>query len=98
MTQLLLWVCLLAVRAAADIYPDCVNGPLSNNAVCNTSASVLERAQGFVSLLTVEEKISLTSSDSPGVSRLGLSPYTWWNEGLVCLFFPDPFNPKHKSK
>jgi beta-D-xylosidase 4 len=30
----------------------------------------------------LEEKINATSSGSPGVPRLGIPPYQWWNEGL----------------
>jgi xylan 1,4-beta-xylosidase len=82
MISLLLAVAALAVPALAQQYPDCANGPLAGNAICDTSKSVAERVQGLVSVLTPAEKFNLTGSTSPGVPRLGLYPYTWWNEAL----------------
>lgn len=73
----------LAALAAADLFPDCVNGPLAKNAVCNTSLSVTDRVNGLIGALTVPEKIGLLGSTSPGVSRLGLPSYVWWQEALV---------------
>ena len=80
----------LAALTVADLFPDCQNGPLASNLVCNTSASVNDRAQALVSVLTVPEKINLTGSNSPGVPRLGLYPYTWWNEALHGLATNNP--------
>jgi beta-D-xylosidase 4 len=72
----------LAVGSLADLYPDCVNGPLASNTVCNASASVSERAKAFVAALTIDEKFNLTGSTSPGVTRLGVPSYVWWSEAL----------------
>ncbi|KAK8110991.1 uncharacterized protein PG998_007448 [Apiospora kogelbergensis] len=82
--QLLTTVGLLASSAAAagHLFPDCQTGPLSNNVVCNTKASVTDRAKALVAALTIEEKITLTGSTSPGVHRLGLPSYEWWQEAL----------------
>ncbi|KAK6833795.1 hypothetical protein PG987_008489 [Apiospora arundinis] len=82
--QLLTTVGLLASGAAAagHLFPDCQTGPLSSNAVCNTKASVADRAKALVAALTIEEKIALTGSTSPGVPRLGLPSYEWWQEAL----------------
>lgn len=33
-------------------------------------------------MFTLEEKLNLTGHQSPGVPRLGLPEYVWWNEGL----------------
>ena len=79
-TKVLSSLLLLAGLAAADEFPDCVNGPLADNIVCDPTASVIDRARGLVSVLTVPEKINLTGSNSPGVPRLGIYSYTWWNE------------------
>ncbi|KAF7514945.1 hypothetical protein G7054_g14873 [Neopestalotiopsis clavispora] len=68
--------------AAGHLFPDCVNGPLSNNTVCDTSASVLDRAKALVAVLTTAEKFQLVGSTSPGVPRLGLPSYEWWQEAL----------------
>lgn len=64
------------------LFPDCTHGPLSKNLVCNTSASVRDRANALVKALTLAEKFNLTGNASPGVPRLGLPEYPWWNEGL----------------
>jgi xylan 1,4-beta-xylosidase len=69
---------LLAVPAAADLFPDCVNGPLAKNLVCNTNASVNARAQALISAMHNDEKFNLTGNTSPGVPRLGLHSYQWW--------------------
>lgn len=76
----LLATAVLAASASAALFPDCENGPLSNNTVCDTSASVLDRAQALVNVLTNDEKFNLTGSNSPGVPRLGLPSYVWWSE------------------
>ena len=76
---------ILAATAAvvtADLFPDCVNGPLKNNTVCNASASVTDRATAFVNALTLAEKFNLTGNTSPGVPRLGVYSYQWWQEAL----------------
>ena len=74
---------LLAAPALGDLFPDCVNGPLSNNTVCDTKAPAAARAQALVAALTVDEKFNLTGNTSPGVPRLGLYSYQWWR--MLCL-------------
>ncbi|KAL2173084.1 glycoside hydrolase family 3 protein [Thermothelomyces heterothallicus CBS 202.75] len=73
----------LVVPARGGVtYPDCVNGPLKSNTVCDTSASAGARAAALVSVLNNNEKLTNLVNNSPGVSRLGLSAYQWWNEAL----------------
>ena len=48
----------------------------------NTSLSADERAKDLLGRLTLEEKIQLTMNNSPGIDRLGILPYEWWNEAL----------------
>ena len=76
-------VLLFASRSYA-LFPDCINGPaaLTSNDVCNTDLTVTQRATAIVGAMTLAEKINNTGSTSPGVARLGLPPYTWWNEAL----------------
>ncbi|CAA9957596.1 Glycoside hydrolase family 3 protein [Pyrenophora teres f. maculata] len=69
-------------------FPDCTNGPLKNVTICDPSASPLARAKSLVALYTLEEKINATSSGAPGVPRLGVPPYQWWNEGLHGIAGP----------
>ncbi|TAQ91464.1 hypothetical protein B7494_g236 [Chlorociboria aeruginascens] len=71
----------LASSVTAD-FPDCVNGPLKNNRVCNMALDPNSRATALVSLFTLEEKIQNMGSTSPGVPRIGLPLYQWWNEAL----------------
>jgi beta-D-xylosidase 4 len=77
-------VCPLLASATHE-YPDCESGPLASNAVCNTTLPARERAQAFIDALTFEEKINITNNWSPGVERLGISPYNWWGEALHGL-------------
>ncbi|TBU25348.1 beta-xylosidase [Dichomitus squalens] len=63
-------------------FPDCVNGPLSNNTVCDTSKDPITRATALIDLWTDEELTNNTVNASPGVPRLGLPAYNWWSEGL----------------
>ncbi|GBE86378.1 Probable exo-1,4-beta-xylosidase [Sparassis crispa] len=63
-------------------FPDCANGPLANNTVCDATATPIERATALIDLFTLEEKLNNTGNTSPGVPRLGLPAYQWWQEGL----------------
>lgn len=79
--QLVISLTALSHHALAT-FPDCVNGPLASNLVCNTSAPYLERAKALVAEFTLEELVNNTVNMSPGVERLGLPPYNWWSEAL----------------
>jgi beta-glucosidase len=48
----------------------------------NSNEPVEKRISDLISRLTIEEKIALTGYNSPGVPRLGIPAYNWWNEGL----------------
>ena len=41
-----------------------------------------EEINALISEMTLEEKVSLMLHESPGVERLGIKPYNWWNEAL----------------
>ncbi|KAJ7043883.1 beta-xylosidase [Mycena alexandri] len=71
-----------APQVHAYAFPDCVNGPLANTTVCNTSASPTTRAKALIAMFTTSELISNTDNGSPGVARLGLPAYNWWSEAL----------------
>lgn len=47
-----------------------------------TTVAPLARATALVKELTLEEKLNNTGNTSPGVPRLGIPEYQWWNEGL----------------
>lgn len=54
-------------------------------------------ARNIISQMTVEEKISQLMNETPGIPRLGIPPYDYWNEGLhgvarsgKATVFPEP--------
>ena len=48
----------------------------------DTTISIEKRIDDIVSNLSLEEKISLLQHRNPAIERLGLKPYSWWNEAL----------------
>ncbi|KAF7796900.1 hypothetical protein EIP86_008085 [Pleurotus ostreatoroseus] len=77
----LIFVLFSLTLARAD-FPDCVNGPLKSNLVCDPTANYIDRATALVDLFTLEELADNAVYNSSGVPRLGLPPYNWWSEGL----------------
>ena len=64
------------------------------------------RIDEIIAQMTLEEKFSQLMNETPGIPRLGIEPYDWWNEGLHgvgrdgrATVFPQPiglgatFNP-----
>ena len=80
----------VATFTAGYGFPDCVNGPLANNSVCDTSLDAKTRATALIKLFTTDELINNTVNLSPGVPRLGLPAYQWWSEGLVRVPYLPP--------
>lgn len=66
-------------------FPNCGDGPLKKNRVCDSSANYVERAEALISLFTLEELINNTQNTGPGVPRIGLPPYQVWSEALHGL-------------
>ena len=48
----------------------------------NPQLSAAKRADDLLSLLTLEEKVSLMMDTSPAIPRLGIPQFQWWNEAL----------------
>lgn len=48
----------------------------------NLALSFEERAADLVSRMTLEEKVAHLGNANPGVPRLGIPAYDWWNEAL----------------
>lgn len=65
-TATLLWI---AIPGTAQLYRDS-NAPMDR------------RVDDLVSRMTLEEKISQLTNDSPAIDRLGIPAYNWWNESL----------------
>ena len=57
----------------------------------NEKAPIHDRVTDLLSRLTVEEKISLLTATSPGISRLGISHYYHGNEALHGVVRPGRF-------
>ena len=63
----------------------------------NPKLPINERIDDLISRLTLEEKLGMLEHQAPGVERLGISPYNWWNEALhgvarngLATVFPQP--------
>ena len=69
-------------------------------------AAMHKKAADVIAQMTLDEKISMMMNSTPGVERLGIKPYDWWNEALHgvarngrATVFPEPiglgatFNP-----
>ena len=41
-----------------------------------------QQAEEIIGKMTLEEKFSQLMNETPGIQRLGIEPYDWWNEGL----------------
>lgn len=48
----------------------------------NTSLSIDVRIQDLISRLTLEEKADQMMNNTPAIERLGILPYSYWNEAL----------------
>ncbi|KAK7962506.1 Xylan 1-4-beta-xylosidase [Apiospora aurea] len=76
-------IIMLVVCVSARDFPNCQSGPLSTNKVCDTTLSPWARASAqLVAEFTVSEKSANSGDNSPGVPRLGVPPYEWWQEAL----------------
>jgi beta-glucosidase len=51
----------------------------------DTSLSFEERTELLLSQMTLQEKVDFLRYDSPGIERLGIPEYNWWNECLHGL-------------
>ena len=61
------------------------------------AAAMHKKAADLISQMTLDEKISMMMNSTPGVERLGIKPYDWWNEALHgvarngrATVFPEP--------
>ena len=72
----------------------------------DTTLPIDVRVNDLISRLTLDEKIAFLEHQNPAVERLGIKPYSWWNEALhgvarngIATVYPMPialaatFNP-----
>ena len=45
-------------------------------------AQMEQQASEIIAKMTLEEKFAQLMNETPGIPRLGIEPYDWWNEGL----------------
>jgi len=57
-------------------------GTLAGNAQSQKEIEMTAKAKAIIAQMTVEEKISQLMNATPGIDRLGIKPYDYWNEGL----------------
>jgi beta-glucosidase len=73
----------------------------------DTTLDIETRVNDLIGRLTLDEKLSLLEHRNPAIPRLGLKPYSWWNEALhgvgrngIATVWPMPiamaasFNPE----
>ena len=60
-------------------------------------AAMHRKAAELIARMTLDEKIGMMMNSTPGVERLGIKPYDWWNEALHgvarngrATVFPEP--------
>ena len=60
-------------------------------------AAMHRKAADVIARMTLDEKIGMMMNSTPGVERLGIKPYDWWNEALHgvarngrATVFPEP--------
>src|SRR5512146_1287091 len=89
MTRQLLFVVLLLVMGRGTIAQDLP--------FCDRTLSTDQRCEDLVHRLTLKEKASQMLYNSPGIDRLGIPAYNWWNECLHgvaragrATVFPEP--------
>jgi beta-glucosidase len=75
MNKIRVFVCCLLLLSAMHLFAQ--QFPFQD-----ASRSPEERAADLVSRMTLEEKASQMMNSAPGIERLGLLPFEWWNEAL----------------
>jgi len=56
--------------------------PAKVEAYLDASLPLTQRVDDLIGRMTLAEKISQMQSEAPGIPRLHIPPYDWWNEGL----------------
>lgn len=56
--------------------------PTKHPIYLNPDLTPEERARDLIARMTLAEKVGEMMSSAPGVPRLGIPPYDWWNEAL----------------
>ena len=62
---ILFFTYVITINAQTPSFPDCKSGPLANFPICNQSLPSRQRAIDLISRMTVAEKITTISNNSP---------------------------------
>lgn len=66
----------------ANITDKSVDEKYDTIAFYNPNLSIDERIEDLISKLTLQEKAAQMLHNTPAIERLGIPPYSWWNEAL----------------
>lgn len=71
------------ILIAFVLYAGAIKTSAQNNYQFNNPDLTIEqRVEDLVSRMTLDEKISQLMDSAPGIARLGIPEYNWWNESL----------------
>jgi beta-glucosidase len=70
------------IRTATGIAQSPLSYPASFLPFRNPALGIEKRVEDILSRLTPQEKVAQMMHDAPGIERLGIPPYNWWNEAL----------------
>jgi beta-glucosidase len=73
---------LLAVCAVLAVASDQLRARQQPSSYLNPDLPAEQRAADLVSRMTLDEKVSQLVNDAPGIPRLNVPAYEWWNECL----------------
>ncbi|KAH7305955.1 glycoside hydrolase superfamily [Stachybotrys elegans] len=73
-------------------FPDCGDGIISSNPVCDRSLPPSERAAAMVEAMNVTEKLANLVRSAQGAARIGLPRYNAWNEALHGVAYAPGLN------
>jgi beta-glucosidase-like glycosyl hydrolase len=68
---------------------DDLDSPIANYPMCNNKISSKERAQDLMSRMTLYKMMNQLTHISPGIPRLGITAYDYWNEALHGVLAQD---------
>jgi beta-glucosidase-like glycosyl hydrolase len=68
---------------------DDLDSPIANYPMCSNKSSSKERAQDLTSRMTLYEMMNQLTHISPGIPRLGVTAYDYWNEALHGILAQD---------
>lgn len=75
------WISVALLVASASGALPC-QAPHDKLAFCDQRKAHAARVAALVAMMNTSEKIANMGDTAPGVARLGLPAYEWWNEGL----------------